>query len=189
MIQRERRRLLKLPFRECVKQTGRLGGRITQRHIDHMSMLCMNENYDKYRELLVPNQALMVIGEVNNDEDKPKLFPQEIMRLEDAPRRYTSQVHFRLNEAQLSGERLEAARQLAEAHRGKIPLFLCVKRTAGELVFIEAHERWNVAPSLPFQQAVDELFGEDTYYAKVDTRLPERVQRKWERKGEQSASE
>ena len=172
------------------KKSGKPYAMVTLEDLEGtMSMLCMNENYDKYRELLVPNQALMVIGEVNNDEDKPKLFPQEILRLEDAPRRYTSQVHFRLQEAQLSSQRLEEARHIAEANRGKIPLFLCVKRSSGELVFIEAHERWNVAPSLPFQRAVDELFGEDTYYAKVDTRLPERAQRKWERKGEASSSE
>jgi hypothetical protein len=29
---------------------------------------------------------------------------------------------------------------------------------------------------------VDHLFGEETYYAKVDTSLPERQQRRWERK-------
>jgi hypothetical protein len=31
---------------------------------------------------------------------------------------------------------------------------------------------------------VDELFGEDTYYAKVDMSLPERPKRAWERKAE-----
>jgi hypothetical protein len=28
------------------------------------------------------------------------------------------------------------------------------------------------------------LFGEDTYYVKVDTTLPERQARRWERKGD-----
>jgi len=48
------------------------------------SMLLMNDNYDKFRELVVQGKALLVVGEVNNDEDRPKLFPQEIMPLEDA---------------------------------------------------------------------------------------------------------
>jgi DNA polymerase-3 subunit alpha len=59
-----------------------------------MSMLCMNENYDKYREMLVLNTAVLVVGEVNNDEDKPKIFPQEIMpwktRRENIRSRFTS---------------------------------------------------------------------------------------------------
>jgi hypothetical protein len=32
------------------------------------------------------------------------------------------------------------------------------------------------------QHAADELFGENTYYVKADTSLPERQQRRWERR-------
>jgi len=154
-----------------------------------MSMLCMNENYDKYRELIVQGKALLIVGEVNNDEDKPKLFPQEILPLDDAPRKYTKQVHLRLNTAHLTPETLQAARSLAEAHPGRVPLFLCLRRPGGELIFIETHEKFGVTPSQPLQQAVDDLFGEDTYYAKVDTSLPERQKRTWERKPENGGDE
>jgi DNA polymerase-3 subunit alpha len=149
-----------------------------------MSMLCINENYDRHRELLVPGKALLIVGEVNNDEDKPKLFPQEILLLDDAPRKYTKQVHFRLNTAHLTSETLETARALAESHPGRVPLFLCLRRPGGDLVFIETHEKYCVAPSQQLQQAVDDLFGEETYYAKVDTSLPERQKRGWERRPE-----
>ena len=147
-----------------------------------MAMLCMNENYDKYRDLLVPNKALLIVGEINNDEDKPKIFPQEIMAIEDAPRKYTKQVHFRLQTAHLTPERLETVRGLAESHRGKCPLFLCLMRPAGEIIFIETHERYFVAPSADLEKAVESELGEDTYYAKVDTTLPERQKRAWEKR-------
>ena len=52
------------------------------------------------------------------------------------------------------------------------------------MVFIETHEKYSVTPSVPFQRAVDDLFGEETYYAKVDNALPERQKRVWERKSE-----
>jgi DNA polymerase-3 subunit alpha len=149
-----------------------------------VQMLCMNENYDKFRELLVPNKAILVVGEINNSDDKPKLFPQEIMPLEEAPRRYTKQVHLRLNMAHLKSAGLESLRDLVQAHPGKCPLFLCLMQPTGEAVFIETHEKFSIAPSFQFQQAADELFGEDTYYAKVDTALPERAPRRWERKTE-----
>jgi DNA polymerase III subunit alpha len=149
-----------------------------------LQMLCMNENYDKYRELLVLNKAILIVGEVNNAEDKPKLFPQEIMPLEDAVKRYTKQVHFRLQAAHLSSQHLESIRELVAAHPGKCPLFLCFRQPMGELVFVEAHERFAVTPSVEFQRAIDALLGEETYYAKVDTSPPERVSRKWERKAE-----
>jgi DNA polymerase-3 subunit alpha len=148
-----------------------------------VQILCMNENYDKYRSLLVLNKAILVVGEVNNGEDKPKIFPQEIMALEDAPRKYTKQVHFRLHTAHLEPDSLGAVLEMVSAHPGKCPLFLCFMRPGGEAVFMAAHEKYSVTPSLQLQNAANERFGSDAYYVKVDTALPERTQRRWENRG------
>ena len=154
-----------------------------------VQVLCFNENYDKYRELLVPGKAILVIGEVNVGDDKPKLFPQEIMLLDDAPGRFTRQVHLRLHTAHLKPEHLDAVQQLVAAHPGKCPLFLCFVRPTGEVIFVEAHDKFAVAPSRALQQAADDQFGEETYYAKVDTSLPERAPRRWERRAEGNGTE
>ncbi len=146
-------------------------------------VLVMNENHDKFRDLLVVNRPLLVVGEVNNSEDKPKIFPQEIMALEDAPRRYTKQVHLRLHTAHLAADKLQSLHQLAQAHPGKVPLYLCLMRPGGEVILIEANERFAVMPSLDFQRAAEELFGEETYYARVDSTLPERQRKAWEKRG------
>jgi DNA polymerase-3 subunit alpha len=147
-----------------------------------VQVLCMNENYDKYRELLQPNAPLMVVGEVNTGEDKPKIFPTDIFALADAPKRYTKQVHLRLSAAHLTAEKLGAIHALVAQHPGRIPVFLCLRLPAGPLVFIEAHERFGVLPSMDLAQAIDALCGPDTYYAKVDSSLPERPPRRWERR-------
>jgi DNA polymerase III subunit alpha len=146
-----------------------------------VQMLCLNENYDKYRELLVPGKAILVVCEVNLGDDRPKIFPQEIMPLEDAPLRYTRQVHLRLHTAHVKPERLGEVRELILAHPGKCPLFLCFVRPTGEVIFMETHDKFFVKPSRELQQAADARFGEETYYAKVDTSLPERAPRRWER--------
>ena len=147
-----------------------------------VQILCMNENYDNNRELLKLNQAILVIAEVNVGEDKPKLFPQEMMALEDAPKKFTKQVHFRLQTAHRTPEEMLPLQEIVNANRGNCPLFLCFRRPTGEAVFVETHERFSVQPSLKLHQAVDERFGPDTYYAKVDKSLPERAQRRWESK-------
>jgi DNA polymerase III subunit alpha len=149
-----------------------------------VQVLCMNENYDKNRELLVQGKAIFVVGEVSTGDDRPKIFPQEIMALDDVPGRFTKQVHLRLHTAHLAPEHMESVYQLVAAHPGKCPLLLCFVRPSGEVIFVETHERFSVAPSRELQQAADELFGEDTYYVKVDTSLPERAPRRWERRGE-----
>ena len=154
-----------------------------------VQILCMNENYDNNRELLKLNQAILVVAEVNQGEDKPKLFPQEMMLLEDAPKKYTKQVHFRLHTAHLTSLDMPAVRDLAAAHAGRCPLFLCFLRPTGEAIFIETHEKYCVQPSLKLEKAAAERFGDDTYYAKVDTSLPERAPRRWERRSSDPGDE
>jgi DNA polymerase-3 subunit alpha len=145
-------------------------------------VLCFNESYDKYRDHLQPGKVILVIGEVNTGDDKPKLFAQEIMPLDDAPQRYTKQVHLRLNTARLKLEDLESVREVIALHPGKCPLFLCFLRPSGEAIFVETHERFFVTPSRALQQAADQHFGQGTYYPKADPALPERPPRRWERR-------
>ncbi len=147
-----------------------------------VQVLCLNENYENYRELLVPGKALMVVGEVTTGDEKPKIFPREIFELDDAPRRLTKQVQLRLNTAEMDSARLESVMSLVGAHLGKCPLLLSFRRPSGEWVFIEVNDRYFVTPSRQLQRAADDLFGPETYYAKVDTTLPERQARRWERK-------
>ena len=145
-------------------------------------ILCMNDNYDKFRDHLKQNAVILVIGEVNNGEDKPKIFPTEIMPIEVAPRKYTKQVHLRLHLAHLTPEKLDDLRILVEANKGRIPLFLCFRDPSGAVIFIETHDRYFVAPSDEFEKSINAMFGEETYYVKVDTKLPEREKKPWEKK-------
>src|SRR5437667_848298 len=71
------------------KKSGKPYAMVTPEDLEgSVQVLCMNENYDKNRELLVPGKAILVIGEVNTGDERPKIFPQEILPLEEAPRRF-----------------------------------------------------------------------------------------------------
>jgi DNA polymerase-3 subunit alpha len=172
------------------KKSGKPYALVTLEDLEgSVQVLCINENYDKNRELLVPGKAIFVVGEVNTGDERPKIFPQEIMPLEDAPRRYTKQVHLRLHTAHLKPESLESIRELVASFPGKCPLFLCFVRPTGEVLFLETHEKYFVCPSRELQQAADDRFGEETYYVKVDTSPPERAPRRWERKADYATEE
>jgi len=165
------------------KKSGKPYSMVTLEDLEgSVQVLCLNENYEKFKDLLVPNKPLLVTGEVSTGEDRPKIFPQEIIPLEDAPRKYTKQVHLRLNAAHLKPEDMERIQKLVTAHPGKCPLFLCFMRPEGATVFVGAHERFAVMPSLELEQAANKLFGEKTYYARVDTSLPEPKRRYREKK-------
>ncbi|MEE2614136.1 MAG: OB-fold nucleic acid binding domain-containing protein, partial [Verrucomicrobiota bacterium] len=146
-------------------------------------VLCMNENYDKYQGLLEPYKTVLVIGEANNSEDTPKIFPQEVIPLDDAPAKYTKQVHFRLNSATLDPVRVGNILELASNHPGRCPLYLCFKQEDGRLVFVESGEQHFVKPSMQLQDEINELLGGmGSYYAKVDKTLPEPAKRRWRKK-------
>jgi DNA polymerase-3 subunit alpha len=166
------------------KKSGKPYSMVTLEDLEgSVQMLVMNE-HEKFRPMLEVNQAILVVGEVSTSEDKPKIFPQEIMPLADAPKKYTKQVHLRLNAAHLQPEHIDAIRDLLALHPGKCQVFLCFKMPGGEMVFVETHERCSVAASLDLEHAVNKLLGEKTYYAKVDMSLPERQKRSWEKKSD-----
>jgi hypothetical protein len=98
-------------------------------------------------------------------------------------------VHLRLRRAHVQPEDLEAVRELVAAHPGPCPLFLCFTWPTGEVVFVETHERYRVMPGPALQEAADERFGEETYYAKVDTSVPTRPPRRWERRAGANGAE
>ena len=164
------------------KKSGKPYSMVTVEDLEGSVQLLVMNDYDKFRPLLEANKAILVIGEVSTGEDKPKIFPQEIMPLMDAPKKYTKQVHLRLHTVHLQPEDLTKIQELVAAHPGKCPLLLCFMRPGGGTVFMDTHERFNVAPSLELEHAANKLFGEETYYAKVDTSLPEKTRRNWEKK-------
>ena len=164
------------------KKSGKPYSMVTLEDLEGTVQLLVMNDYDKFRPLLELNQALLVVGEVSTGEDKPKVFPQEIMPLAEAAKKYTKQVHLRLPLAHLQPEDLIAAHTLAVAHAGKCPLYLCLLRPEGGSVFIEAHSRFGVLPSLELEQAVNRRFGDQVYYAVVDRTLPEKQRRSWEKK-------
>jgi hypothetical protein len=102
--------------------------------------------------------------------------------LEEGPRRFTRQVHVRAKLAALTPERLEQVHAIVSAHPGRVPLFLCLERPTGAKVFIEANDRCSVTPGHELQQALEALLGAQSYYPAVDTTLPERAPRRWERR-------
>jgi len=171
------------------KKSGKPYSMVTLEDLDGSVQLLVMNDYDKFRPLLEPNKALLVIGEVSTGEDKPKIFPQEIMPLADAPKKYTKQVHLRLPMAHLQPDDMNKVAELVAAHPGKCPLFLCFMRPEGGTIFVETNARFAVAPSIELEHAANRLFGENTFYAVVDRSLPEKARRAWEKKGNAGGSD
>ncbi len=166
------------------KKTGKPYAMVTLEDMTGTAtILAMNESYDRYADLFVLNQPLLVTAEVSTGEDKPKLFPQEIIRLTDAPKKFTRRIHLRIRSEQLANGKLNDLKALMEANRGGVEVFICIILPGGEAVWIEPNDRYQVMPSKDFEDAVVAMFGSDAVQVKSDNALPERALRKWERRG------
>ncbi len=166
------------------KKSGKAYAMVTMEDLHGtMQMLLMNENHERFRDLVVVGNALMVLGEVNNSEDKAKIFPTEIFPLEDAVKKFTKQVHVRIRLDQFRDGQFEQALAVAQAHPGRVPLFLNLKRPDGDWVHVQANDRFWVTPSSALRDAVRDLFGPESWHVSVDSNLPERQRKPWEGRG------
>jgi DNA polymerase-3 subunit alpha len=164
------------------KKSGKPYSMVTLEDLEGAVQLLVMNDHEKFRPLLELNQAILVVGEVSTGEDKPKIFPQEIMPLADAAGKYTKAVHLRLPMAQLQPDDLVKAQALVTAHAGKCPLVLCFLRPEGGAIFMETNSRFGVTPSLALENEVNRQFGDKVYYAVVDKALPAKPRRAWEKK-------
>jgi DNA polymerase-3 subunit alpha len=171
------------------KKSGKPYSMVTLEDLDGSVQLLVMNDYDKFRPLLEMNKAILVVGEISTGEDRPKLFPQEIIPLEDAPKKYTKTVHLRLAMAHLQPDDLPKVAELVASHPGKCPLLLCFMRPEGGSIFVQAHDRFGVAPSLELEHEANRRFGEKTFYSVVDKTLPEKPRRSWEKKADTNGSE
>ncbi|HEX3889716.1 MAG TPA: DNA polymerase III subunit alpha, partial [Verrucomicrobiae bacterium] len=149
------------------KKSGKPYSKFTIEDLEGSALvMCWNENYEKFRQSIELNKAVLIIGEVDKGDENDKqggelkVILQEIMPLEDAPKKFTKQVHLRLHTAHLKPEQLNAVTELVAAHPGKCPLLLCFMQPGGGIVFMDTNERFAVMPSLKLQHEADARFGE-----------------------------
>ena len=63
-----------------------------------------------------------------------------------------------------------------------MPALFCFKQEDGRLVFVESGEKHYVKPSERLRDEVNDLLGQaGSYYAKVDTSLPDPPKRRWQK--------
>ena len=131
-----------------------------------VQVLCMNENHEKFRDLFVPNKAVLVIGEVNSSEDKPKRCTagnHAYWRM----RKFTKQVHFRLHSLKPEDH---GVRPPPGGGIAACPCSPADPARWRNRVFVETHELL-FGGALAVAAGADEALAKETYYAKVDTTL------------------
>jgi DNA polymerase-3 subunit alpha len=133
-----------------------------------VEVLVFPESYAKYAASLKADAAIFVCGMVNLREDKPKIVADQIIALDDVPKRFTKAVHIRLPAGTTEDSTLARVQEALRTHKGNVPVLFCFIYPDGKLVFLEAHEHFSVSPTQQFVRDIEAILGEDSVWLKVD---------------------
>jgi DNA polymerase-3 subunit alpha len=149
-----------------------------------VEVLCFDETFQKTRQHLVAGKAIFVQGSVNKRDEKPKIFANDIIPLDEVVRRYTKQVHLRVHTTKTTPEQLARIRDILARHEGRVPVALIFTLPGGGMVFADTHEAFNVAPSGELVKELEAVLGKDAVYLKPDTSMPkpESGRERWQRR-------
>jgi DNA polymerase-3 subunit alpha len=131
--------------------------------------LAFSEAYTKYTANIQPDAAVYICGTVNRREEPPKIYADQVLKLDDVPRRFTKAVHIRIPVANANDSQLEQIRDILRQHKGACPVIICFIYPDGRLVFMETDDFFAVTPSADLIAKIESLIGEETVYLKVDT--------------------
>jgi DNA polymerase-3 subunit alpha len=133
-----------------------------------VEVIVFPESYAKFGSTLKVDTAIFVCGMANLREDKPKIVADQIIPLDDVPKRFTKAVHIRLAAETTEESALARVHEIIGAHKGAVPVLFCFMFPDGKLVFLEAHEHFAVSPTQQFVADVEAILGEDSVWLKVD---------------------
>lgn len=125
-----------------------------------VELLVYPRTYEKVGALIVEEAALLVTGRVDLKEESPKLIVSDVVPIEEARQRYTSEMHVSVYLSDVEHGRLEDLKMLLLSSAGACPVFLDFTSGTGERVMMRASNGFRVAPTLDLVKRIEAILGE-----------------------------
>jgi DNA polymerase-3 subunit alpha len=126
------------------------------------------EAYRDNREVLAPDRAVMVCGEVKKEDSAVKILANEIYPLEEVPRLFVDHMGIHVTSSQAEQGILEKIRDRLALHPGRTPVKICLQFPGGEKVFLDTDGSYKVTCDETLIQEVERLVGEEHVYVAVN---------------------
>jgi len=117
--------------------------------------------YQNVAGLVRPDTLIFVKGKVNARDDTPKVLADEIIPLEDVPKKYTRLVSIDLQTAGLDPTLLAEIRAILLKHKGKTPVHLAFRDPQGRASVIDSGDDVRVEATDALFEALAKLVGEN----------------------------
>ena len=112
---------------------------------------------------LIQKDALIFVkGKVDARDDVAKLLADEIVPLEEVPKRYTRMIAINLKTAGLGTEVLQEVRKILIAHKGSTPVYLTLQDPRGRMTVLDSGDNLKVSTSDVLFEELERLLGENS---------------------------
>lgn len=137
----------------------------------HIQVLMFQEAVQAYGRELGNDQPIMMAGELRDREGERSIMVNEVVPLTRAADWYAEKISIHLTEAQVQAARLQELRACCLAHKGDIPVTLCVLFDQGQRIFLSTDSAFHVHPDRHFIHEVEQLLGEGSIFVQALTEI------------------
>lgn len=137
-----------------------------------MEAIVFPDSFEKYSDLLVEREPLMISGEVRLNEEPRKMFVSKIRRLQEHTDHCVEAVNVTLQTQGLNDYSLTGLKKILGAYRGSIPVYLTIKAEEGR-VQMSLGENFLVDPSPRMAAKINELFQSNVVNLMMNSKVSE----------------
>ncbi len=156
----------------------------------HSNIECLmfSKKFEECGDMLLENNVFFIEALVDAQREERKLLVEEIVPIEEAPAKYTDELHIRINEGTADKKLLEEVRNICSRHTGgDTRTIFCIRCTSGEIAFVECSSKYKVKISPELVRGIREISGEESIHYKVGKDVPKPKPRKWPRQPAQQS--
>ena len=128
----------------------------------HVEVVMFPDVLNSYGELLVADSVVFVKGKVDCRREKPNIFAEQLIPLEQVTEKLAAKVRINLDAEQVTKEKVIAIKTICQSHRGKSPVYVAVRTQKGKVLAV-ADKDLSVNPDVDFCKRIKQLVGEQNF--------------------------
>lgn len=120
------------------------------------------EALSKYGDYLQEDRVVFVRGKVDCRREKPNIFTEELIALEEVTEKLAAKVSIKLAGEEVTKEKVTMIKSICQHHKGKSPVYVTVE-TGGGKVSARADKAFSVNPGVDFCRKMKQLVGPENF--------------------------